>query len=96
MSHDSGRRDTTREQFARYLILRHAVAEALHERFVVAPVFEHLHAQVDEHLCVEHLLQFLACLRADQLNHAAALADQDALLRVALDIDNGADIRHLI
>src|SRR5512142_3040234 len=59
---------------------------------VVAPVFGHLHAQLEEDLLAAHVLDLLARGGADLFKHLAAFADDDALLRIALDEQRSPDV----
>src|SRR5262245_36804451 len=46
------------------------------QRFVLAPALAHLHEQAEEDLRAEEVLDLLARLAADELQHRAAAADQ--------------------
>ena len=60
-------------------------AEALERRFVAAPVRAHLDHQLEVDRVAEQRLDLGARARADLLDHRAALADDDLLLRLRLD-----------
>ena len=71
--------------------------------FAVAPVLLDLDPEVEEDARAEQRLDVLARQSADLLEHCALGTDDDALLRVALDVDRRADVditirprRHLI
>src|SRR5207247_8414397 len=66
-------------------------AEAVEQALVLAPARRHLDLESEEHVAPEQVLDLEAGLAADALDHGAALADQDALLAVALDQDRGLD-----
>src|SRR5262245_45100991 len=72
-------------------ILRKREPQVPIARRVVAPAFAHLHEQEQVHRPLEQLRQLLARLRRHLLDHAAALAQHDALLAVALDEDGLLD-----
>ena len=54
---------------------------------VLAPLGLHADVEIEKHLVVEEPLELLARGRADPLDHVAALADHDRLLRLAVDHD---------
>src|SRR3989449_4334359 len=62
---------------------------------VAPPVPAHAHGEPQEHRDAEEGLQLASRLGADALEHGAALADQDPLLRLLLDEDGGVDIQPL-
>src|SRR5689334_7031041 len=68
---------------------RGLLPEILQDRVVFAPFRFHAHLQVDEHFHPEEALEILPRRRADPLDHVAAAANHDGLLRFALH-DNGA------
>src|SRR5512141_2017093 len=63
-----------------------------HFAVIIAPVLADFdpHFQVD--LTVQQTLNGVARVGADLLQHLAATADEDALLRIALDVDGGRDV----
>src|SRR5262249_2001628 len=63
---------------------RRLEAESLQRRRIALPVLQHLHAQEQKALAPEQRLEFPARLPSDLLQHRAALADHDPLLRFAL------------
>ena len=58
---------------------------------VVAPVFADLDVQIEVDPAVEHLFEIAAGLGADALDHVAALADHDGLLRRLIDQNRRKD-----
>ncbi len=56
---------------------------------VAAPVFVYLHEELQEDGFLEELLDIGSCQRAHALQRRARLADDDALLALALHIDDG-------
>src|SRR5262245_46843300 len=68
-----------------------AEAHLVEQRLVLAPALADLHEQAQEHLRPQEVLDLLAGLAADELQHRAAAADQDPLLVVALDEDRALD-----
>ena len=60
-------------------------------RFVVGPTGAHLDPDLEEDLRIHELLEFLAGLGADALEALSAVADDHALVRIALDDDAGRD-----
>src|SRR5690606_15728428 len=78
------------------VILRDAVAEALHEALIAAPVLQHLDVQIEEDLGVELIFEVCTRLTADLLDHRALLADHDALLGITLDVNRGADVMRAV
>src|SRR4051812_38362362 len=62
-------------------------AERVKHAFVFSPVLSNLHVEIEEYARVEKGLELLARRRPDGLDHRAALADEDRLLRFALDQD---------
>src|SRR3954449_10503808 len=69
--------------------------EPVQQPLVAAPPAPHAHRQLEVHAAAKLALELLARGRADRLDHPAAGADQDALLRLGLDPDEGADDRDL-
>src|SRR6266702_7638519 len=59
--------------------------ETLERGFVAAPMRTHLDHQLEVDRVTEQLLDLGAGLRADLLDHGAAFADDDVLLRLGLD-----------
>src|SRR5574343_566662 len=57
--------------------------------FAVGPTRTHLDPELQEDAAVHQVLQLLACLGADALEALAALADDHALVGIALDDDGG-------
>src|SRR5688572_32515068 len=70
-------------------------AELAERALVLPPVVPHLHVQLQEHLDAEEGLQLPAGLAADALEHAAALADENALLGILLHEDRGPNVQLL-
>src|SRR3989304_1785395 len=66
-------------------------SEALECPFVVAPAGLHLHSDLEKDAPSGHGLDLLARLAPDLLQHAAAFADDDRLVRLALDEQRGGD-----
>src|SRR5436190_2257744 len=62
---------------------------------VAPPVPAHAHGEPQEHRDAEEGLQLAPRLGADALEHGAALADQNPLLRLLLDEDGGVDVQPL-
>src|SRR3990167_4374418 len=62
---------------------------------VTPPVPAHLDREREEHLDPEEPLELAPRRRADPLEHGAALADEDPLLRLLLAEDRGADVEAL-
>src|SRR5947208_12695478 len=60
---------------------------------VAPPVPAHAHREPQEHRDAEERLQLTARVGADALEHGAALADQDPLLRLLLDEDGVVDVQ---
>ena len=75
------------------LTRRRGVAQPLQELGVAAPVLQHFDVHLQMHGRARDPLEFLACVGADLLDHLATFADQDALLRIALDIQHRVDLR---
>src|SRR5690606_15248268 len=67
------------------------VAEALEGALVVGPAALHLDPDLEIHRAVEELLELHARLGRDALELLAALADDHALVAVAVDDDGGED-----
>src|SRR5215831_1932080 len=61
--------------------------------FVLPPVLPNLDVQVEKDLAVQHLLEIPTGIGADALDHLAALADHDRLLRLTLDEDRRVNAR---
>src|SRR5213594_544287 len=59
---------------------------------VFAPLRLDGHPQIDEHVRPEEALEVFARRRADALDHLAAAADHDRLLRLALDEDRAIEL----
>src|SRR5262249_37143127 len=72
-----------------------AQAELPQRPVVLPPPRPDAHGQRQVDLDPEEGLQLAPRGRADPLEHAAGLADQDALLRVALHEDRGLDVQRL-
>src|SRR5713101_6261711 len=62
---------------------------------VLAPALAHGHRELEEDLDAEEALEVLSGRGADALEGGAALADDDALLRIVLDEDGGPDVQAL-
>src|SRR5690606_41593425 len=71
-------------------------AEARQVLGVALPVGRHLDAQREEHLRADERLDACPGARADLLQAGTALADDDALLAVALDPEVGIDLDELL
>ncbi len=69
--------------------------ELAHDLRIVPPVLQHLYVQLQENLCTQDGLQFLARRGANFLEGAAAAANQDSLLSFALDVDRRANADQL-
>src|SRR5450759_1308756 len=69
--------------------------EGIEKAAVLAPVGLHANVQVQIDLQAEQALHFLACLRADLLQHGTAGADDNRLLPIALQVNGGVDGGHL-
>ena len=76
---------------ARLSLRTPAESEFVEQAFVVAPVLSYFHVKIEEHLAAEHLFEILPGFAADALNHLAALADHDRLLRVVVDQNRRVD-----
>src|SRR5262249_38371955 len=63
---------------------------------VLAPLLPHLHEEAEEHPGAQELLELVAGLGADRLQHRAPAADEDPLLVLALDEDRGLDPHELL
>ena len=63
---------------------------------LVAPVFLDLDVEFEEDFLVKEGFDVLACEGAYALEHLALVADDDALLAIALDIDDGHDVYGLV
>src|SRR5262249_47366196 len=70
-------------------------AELAQGALVRPPLVAHPHRQLEEHLDAEEPFQVLARRGADLLEGRAALADEDALLRVVLHEDARSDVQTL-
>src|SRR3954452_22409519 len=64
--------------------------------FVLAPRSVYGNVQVEENARAEDRLQLDARLGADPFDHLAALADDDRLLRLALDDDGRVDLDEVL
>src|SRR5437870_3764997 len=58
---------------------------------VFAPFRLHPNVEIEEHLQLEEALQLLPRRRPDLLDHVAAFADHDRLLRLAIDDDRAVE-----
>src|SRR5206468_1402105 len=70
--------------------------QPVEETVIGPPVAADADREVEVDACSEHPLDLLAGSRADRLDHAAARPDQDALLGVGLDPDEGADAVEIV
>ena len=68
------------------------IAELAELVLAVAPVFLNLDEEFEEDLLVKEFLDVVARLDADLLDLLAPLADQDTLLGITLDVDDGHDM----
>src|SRR5579862_7785617 len=73
-----------------------APIEFFHKPPGIAPARFSFHVKFKEELGPEHALDLHARRRTDLLQHAAALADQNSLLSIALAIDGGCDARQTL
>lgn len=77
-------------------LLVEAVAVGAEDLVAVAPVLLYLDKELEEDLLLEESLHVATCHRADLLDGDTAVADDDALLAVALDDDEGLDVDTLV
>src|SRR4029453_16229274 len=70
-------------------------AELAQRAVVLPPVVSHLHPALEKHRDPEERFQLTAGRAAHPLEHGAALADHDALLRFVLHEDRRADVEAL-
>src|SRR3984893_4698469 len=80
-------RDGEASLLARLARLAPAPADLPQDPLVLATERFHAHVQVEEHAGAEESLELLARRRPDPLDHVAAPADHDRLLRLAVDDD---------
>src|SRR4051812_1921300 len=69
-------------------------AQVAQQRIVFAPVALDAHVKVEEDARSKELLEIDACGTANTLDHLAAAADDDPLLRVALDDDAAIELEN--
>src|SRR5688500_15659502 len=74
-------------------VLQVAVTQRTQGAFIVGPAALNLDPEVEHDLGVEQQLHVLACLGADALDPLALVANDDFLLAVALDEDQGMDVQ---
>jgi len=70
----------------------HSVSKPLQSPRISTPVGEDLHPQVQVHGAADEPLDFPARDAADLTNAPALLADQDPLLALAFDVQNGPNV----
>src|SRR3954468_13955161 len=71
-------------------------ADIVEHALVLAPFRFHPDVQVEKDLGVEKLFQVFARRDADPLDHLAAAADDDGLLRLALDDDRAVEVERAV
>ncbi len=72
------------------------VAKAANLGLVIAPAGLDLHVQLQKDLRAKDALKIATGIDTDMLDHLAALADDDALLALALDVNRGVHAQHLL
>src|SRR5262245_46716758 len=65
--------------------------EPLERLGIAPPTGPDLHDELEEHCVADERLHLRSCTRPDLADHRAALADENALLRLGLDEDARAD-----
>src|SRR5690606_26581151 len=60
------------------------------------PIGNHFHEKLQKNLPIQELLNILTCVSSYFLDHTAALANNDILLRIALDNNFPADTRNVL
>ena len=58
----------------------------------VTPIRLDFYKQLKEHALVKEFFNILACLHADFFDFASLMADDDTLLGISLDIDDGHNV----
>jgi len=72
------------------------VSQLSQDILALTPVLLHLHPQLQEDLAPAHCLNLLPRGHADFLQHLPPFADDNPLLRLALDQQRGMDVGHII
>ena len=57
----------------------------------MAPILVHFDEQFEEDFLAEEGLEVTSCVASDSLERGSGSSDEDAFLRVAFDVDYGAD-----
>src|SRR5262249_38375385 len=70
------------------------VAEAAQQIFILTPIFENFDTQFKVNLRFHQLFNIGTGRAANLLEHSAALANEDAFLRIALHVDVRRDVGH--
>lgn len=76
--------------FTRFLLFQ--IAEGTEFILTVTPVRLDFHEQFEEDALVKELLDVFSGLHTDLLDFASLMTDDDALLGITLDIDDGHDM----
>ena len=77
------------------LLIVRRVAKTANLAGILAPMRLDLHVEPQEHAAPEHALKVATRLDADALDHLAALAHDDALLALALNIHGGVQAQQV-
>src|SRR5262245_16317976 len=71
-------------------------ADIVEHAFVLPPLGFDADMKIEKHLRIEELLEILARRDADPLDHLAAPADDDRLLRLTLDDDGAVQFQRTV